>query len=224
MHVWRLSLVGQTISQKMEATLSIAERARAERFLVPQAKLQFVATRACLRSLLSRYLKIPADRISIETSGDGKPVLTEDSLHFNVSHSGDLALLAVSRDAPVGVDLEKIDPSRDMQAIARRYFHPNESKRLQEVAVSDRTPLFYRLWTLKEAYLKALGTGISGGLAALEVDGDFSRPQFYFHGEDVLKQFPRGELIALPDPLPGYAAALAVLATVPKLELYHFEF
>lgn len=100
----------------------------------------------------------------IARTAHGKPYVVDGSLHFNVSHSGDYALIAVSPEAPVGADIQQHRDRTRWQALAERFFAPEEAASLQ--SLDD----FYRLWVTKEAVLKALGTGISGHLATTPYD------------------------------------------------------
>jgi 4'-phosphopantetheinyl transferase len=100
----------------------------------------------------------------------GKPYLPRCDIHFNLSHSGDWALLAVAKAELIGVDVEAVSTARDLIGIAENYYHPHEFAQLQMLAGAAQNDLFYRLWTLKEAFLKATGTGISAGLEKIAFD------------------------------------------------------
>lgn len=112
------------------------------------------------RVILAGYLRQAPETLSFTRASSGRPGLAGSPLDFNISHSGHWVLLAVARRGPVGVDVERQAPSRDLVGIAKRYFSPEEA----ECVEHEGPAAFYRFWTAKEAALKAAGTGISGGL------------------------------------------------------------
>jgi len=124
--------------------------------------------RGLLRRHLADLLNSPAQQIRLETSSNGKPQLAEDerTLHFNLSHSGSYAAIGFSLTASIGIDLEQVRRDRDALRLARRFFSPEESTAIGLASERHRLASFYRLWTLKEAYLKACGLGIFSGLEA----------------------------------------------------------
>jgi 4'-phosphopantetheinyl transferase len=146
--------------------LSAAERGRAASYVSSDARATFVVTRAVLRLILGHHLGREPAAIRLATSKYGKPYVAEagggSSVWFNVSHSRDYGLVATSDDGPVGADVEWIDASVDAEAIAARYFDPPELGRLQASPKCARGRLFYTLWVRKEAYWKAVGTGLPG--------------------------------------------------------------
>jgi 4'-phosphopantetheinyl transferase len=154
--------------------LSEREEARAARFKVERARESFLVSRGVLRRLLGEVLKSEPDTIQFGEGPHGKPFLAGAhsgcGLEFNVSHSGDLVLFAISRRGPVGVDVELNEDTVNVEALARRHFSPAEADQLlSEGRVEDRMPSFYRCWTRKEAYLKARGTGLTTKLDSFEV-------------------------------------------------------
>ncbi|HEX3041685.1 MAG TPA: 4'-phosphopantetheinyl transferase superfamily protein [Solirubrobacterales bacterium] len=117
-----------------------------------------------LRRVLSRYLDLPTAEIRLTDGGHGKPRLAdpEGGLRFNLSHSGPLTLVAVSRDCEVGVDIEQLKPGRNLVALAARALEPEEAEAVRSASGDDRVRLFYELWTRHEAGLKCLGIGLGG--------------------------------------------------------------
>lgn len=154
----------------MLALLSDDERARYARIKIPQAARQFLAARARLRTLLAERLQgDPAD-IGFETGERGKPRLAEHAgLDFSVSHSGGWAMIALSSVGPVGVDIEQHHARRDLAALARRFFHPEESAYVEAGDSAARLQRFYAIWTAKEAIAKATGEGLATDFAAFSV-------------------------------------------------------
>jgi len=222
-HVWRLDLSRLSPWQDYQDRLTLQERERAGHILLASAALQFVGTRACLRDLLSRYLQTSPLEICLIEGPKGKPRLAPDaerSLWFNVAHSGEVALLVFSLEGSVGVDVERLDANRRMIELAERYFHPSEAARLRGAPEAERLRLFYRMWTLKEALLKAWGEGLSFSLKDIELSRDLQSPQLCCHRETVPPQLAQTVLTALPDPAPSYAAALARLVDSSEPRLF----
>lgn len=118
------------------------------------------AFRGGLRQVLARYLAEGPEEIELTVGEHGKPRLAGEQLHFNLSHSGAMALIAVCGDREVGVDVEQIKPGRDLIALAERALLPADAAAVREAAEAKREATFYRLWACHEARLKCLGVGI----------------------------------------------------------------
>jgi 4'-phosphopantetheinyl transferase len=148
---------------KFAKLLSEKERKRAGSFHFQKDSDLFMARHATLRMILSSYCNTPPEDLKFGSNEYGKPCLAfpATSLHFNVSRSADSALYAVSRSHEVGVDLEYIHRKVDYVALANKFFSRDETKALQSVSNSALPRSFYRCWTRKEAYVKALGEGLS---------------------------------------------------------------
>jgi 4'-phosphopantetheinyl transferase len=157
------------------------EQERVSRMRFAAGKHQQLVTRALLRCVLSRYVPAmaPADwRFAL--SEHGRPRIADpmpENLHFNLAHTRGLVVLAVARAPEIGVDVERRDTRVDL-AVARRYFSHAEVAGLEALPGEEQPLRFLRLWTLKEAYLKATGTGIVGGLDRVTFHLDAERVQF----------------------------------------------
>jgi 4'-phosphopantetheinyl transferase len=145
-----------------DALLSDNEQARAKKII--RGKDEFIASRWLLRKVLAHYTGIVLKDLRFEYTPKGKPFLTQGNIRFSLSHSSHWAVLAVGRQDWLGVDIEASRSTRDLLGIAQSFFHPDEFQQLQSIPEPEQANYFYRLWTLKEAFLKALGTGISAGL------------------------------------------------------------
>lgn len=168
-HVWAVPLaVGETSTE----TLAEAELERASNFALEKSRQSFVTTRVALRSLLGRYLGLAPREVPIAFGPNGKPQLAAGELHFNLAHSGDLALIAFTRQGPVGVDLEQLRPMKNAIELAQRNFHPNELAVMRAAGDTDRSRTFLRFWTRKEAVVKALAVGIGHPLETFDVGSD----------------------------------------------------
>lgn len=199
--------------------LSADELARAQRFVSPLHRARFVASHMGMRLVLSRYLMAPPSELEFTMGEHGKPRLVGGSgLEFSLSHSGGVALLAVADGVPVGVDVELIRPLSEN--IAERFFAPPEVAALAQVPDAERVSAFYACWTRKEAFLKGVGTGISGGLDSFAV----SLPG---QGEPALSDFGSGLTAGWTlkhlAPGDGYAGAVAIKAEQPELRCYALQ-
>ncbi len=219
-HVWQTSLqVSGPPFESFYATLSPDEVARAERFRFAEHRARFVVAHGALRDILSRYLDIPADQLTFSTNPYGKPALTAPEcawLQFSLSHSGDLILIAVSRDWPIGIDVEQIIPPDDFPRLVEQFFSPNENAAFRALPESQRAAAFFAGWTRKEAYVKALGIGVSLPLDYFDVTMDPEAPaglladrRYPYHVETwSLHTFT---------PAPAYIASLAIEIPHPIL-------
>jgi 4'-phosphopantetheinyl transferase len=168
-HVWRASLVcDESELHRYEKILSREEIASAHRFVKKTDQIKSILSKAILRSVLSKYLAISAEKLVFSVGEKGKPFVAETDIQFNVSHSGDYLLVAVMRDQAIGVDVECVKSNKDFLAIAERFFAPSEVGAIRR----DENPVaaFYRCWTRKEAFVKATGLGLSFPLHDFEVD------------------------------------------------------
>jgi 4'-phosphopantetheinyl transferase len=198
--------------------LSQDEIARAERFVRPIHGRRYIAGRGRLRQIISAYLGCDPVAVEILTDKYGKPFVAPDpagALHFNLSHSQDQALLAVSRDLPLGVDIEMIRPIEER---VERIFSPAEQQALASLTGADWTIGFYNCWTRKEAFVKALGHGLSLPLDDFDVSlrpGEPARLISHRADPDAPKCW---KLIPL-EVQPGFAGALAVASWDAPIEL-----
>jgi len=168
-HLWRIDLKKHEEDVDIYRDfLSSQELKRAERFKHRQGERNFTITRGVLRWLLSQYTGILINRIKLRFSEHGKPFLP--SVHFNIAHSSDYALLAFSRQNPVGVDVELVKDKRDFMRIAKHYFNPAELEEIESFQSADiARQCFFAIWTRKEAYIKALGTGLFSELGSFGI-------------------------------------------------------
>ena len=163
-HVWRTTLdVAAPGVAKLQSILSPNERKKADLFCFERDRRRSVIGRSCLRLLLGQILRLPAGLLQFECDKFGKPSLSQEhrSLQFNLSHSGDLVLVAIARDRAVGIDVERIRTDMDVDDIAARFFSANERRIVASVDGLARYEAFFSCWTRKEAYLKAKGVGLA---------------------------------------------------------------
>jgi 4'-phosphopantetheinyl transferase len=173
-HVWSASLVASDDAlRRLHEWLSPDERERAARFRVGYLRDRFVISRGRQREILAAYLSARPDELRFEYGEVGKPRLADlspgETIHFNLSNSNEIALLAVSRDRELGIDVEHLDRRTNGDTIAKRFFSEREKQVLAETPADDRRRAFFRCWTRKEAVLKALGVGLTFPLDRVEV-------------------------------------------------------
>lgn len=213
LHVFSLA----SDSPQLEALLSPAEKERAGKFHFVRDRLRWIAARAGLRILLARHLTCSPMELVFLTEENGKPFLADaHSLHFNISHSQDAALLAITWAGPVGVDLEPLEPlARDAELATciETFCSPAERQSFAEDKNSHR---LLKCWCGKEAFLKALGTGLSTppNLLTLEWDGNGASVQ----GNQNFR-------IHFPTEVPDYCAAVALPSHLacPKIGFFDLE-
>ena len=173
-HVWRVS-VRQTPQQLRDAAemLSDTEHIQARRFRQPADRDRYVAAHGALRIILGRYLNEVPAQIRFVSGAQGKPGLAPEfqasGLRFNLAHSGDWALLAVTGRREVGVDVEQFRPLPEAAPIAERHFAPEELAALADLTTDERPAVFFHIWACKEAFIKATGLGLSYPLREFSV-------------------------------------------------------
>ena len=169
--VWQFGLdpLAATMSDPARC-LSQDERERAARFRFEVHRRRWVTARIALRQILALYAGANPASLRFHCDAYGKPTLLppHDGVHFNLTHSGDLGLLAIA-PAPIGIDAECIDPRLDWDALTRRVASDDEREALRRCPVAEQRAAFFRLWTRKEAYIKGRGLGLSLPLSAITV-------------------------------------------------------
>lgn len=217
-HLWTLDLAGGLDETRLWRLLDAEERGRASRFRHTVTKRRFVLTRGALRELLGRYLATEPAGLSFLLGSRGKPRLSgtepERGLVFNISHSGDRALFALALDTCLGVDIEAWRELKDMEGMAIRCFSPPELVYWQRLRDEARLPAFFNFWTCKEAFVKAVGAGITLGLerCVIDVANDprlLAVPEEYGHPQDW-------DLLGLA-PGRGYSAAVCVKGSIHQV-------
>ncbi|MCY7367053.1 MAG: 4'-phosphopantetheinyl transferase superfamily protein [Chamaesiphon sp.] len=175
-HVWNFDLnLDLDQINHFSQFLTAQERQRAAKLINPLHGNRWTVARGYLRQILSQYLdRSPAD-VVFRYGQQGKPAVEGEDLQFNLSHSGDRAVYAISAKYPVGIDLEYIHPLPATDLVDR-FFSANERAIFHRLPVSLQQAAFFHAWTQKEAYLKACGTGLSTPLDQIEVSIDPRTP------------------------------------------------
>jgi 4'-phosphopantetheinyl transferase len=210
-HVWHTSQeVADLDLAGLRELLSPDEAERAARFRFDKHRAQFTLTRVSLRLLLGSYLQLPPREISLQYADHGKPSLAEcpnhQQLDFNLSHTEGMAVFAFTRRRRIGVDIENLRSDFRVDEIAERFFSPAERAGLSNIPLSQRHEIFFRIWTQKEAYIKALGEGLSHPLHQFDVSlGDAALMATRPDPSEAQRWHLQSLNIA-----PGFAAAVAV--------------
>lgn len=161
LHIWQVSCYNvPDLLERCMSTLSEDELAKVSFFEFEQVKDSYVISQGTLRMLLAGYLDIPPTAIKIDRRRKGKPYSIDDpGLYFNMSNSGKLAVFAFSRDSEVGIDIEQIRHLPDLDDMIIKNFTSREVRYIN-AKTNERTIRFFRFWTVKESYLKAIGEGL----------------------------------------------------------------
>lgn len=226
-HVWRASLDrGRDETGRLFGTLDQEERARAARFAFERHRRRFTVARGVLRNILARYLSLRPGEIIFQHNEYGKPSLKAGAggtpLHFNVSHSEEMALYALSADLEVGVDVEYVRRDMATAEIAEQFFSPAEVNAFRGLPEHLWLEAFFNCWTRKEAYIKALGKGLSHPLGVFAVTLAPGQPAALLHDKTDPEGAGRWSLRELQVG-PGYAAALAVRTRDWRLRCFDWD-
>lgn len=158
--VWQIDLNGPAADFDADC-LDSEERERWRAYRPVEVKRRFVRSHAALRGILSRYVGRPPETLRFAAGPQGKPYLLGSALPFNLAHSGDIALVAVSKDAPVGVDVEQDRPLDGLLSMAEMVFHAEEIRRLRSLPEAEHRAAFFECWVRREALVKGLGLGLA---------------------------------------------------------------
>ena len=193
--------------------LAPEERERAGRFRFEEDRQRYVYGRGLLRELTASYLTLHPESLQFHYTESGKPELPAEprqrQLGFNLSHSGERLLLAFAWDREVGVDVELLRSDLEVEEIAKRYFSSDEQRALLSLSATEQIPAFFRCWTRKEAYVKAVGGGLSLPLSQFDVALLPDAPAALLATRPDSQEAARWSLRNL-DLGPDYAAAVAV--------------
>ncbi len=149
--------------------LSEDKRERAAKFRFEKDRSHFIIARGTLRQILGQYLSENPASLTFNYSKNGKPFLPKNTLQFNLSHAGGIALIALTKNYEIGIDIEVVNPKVEVEKIAQHFFAKGEIDRLMSLPEAQRHEAFFNCWTRKEAFIKATGDGLSFPLDQFEV-------------------------------------------------------
>lgn len=219
-HVWRAALdrpAGDMAG--LARVLSAGETGRAEQFHFERDRLHFIAGRGILRIILARYLGFAPARIRFRYNTYGKPALARPAggLYFNLSHSHGLALYALGRVQNIGIDVERIRPLPDADRLVGRFFSAGEQQTWRNLPENRRQTAFFYGWTRKEAFIKAMGNGLSYPPDRVEVSLWPEEPARLLPGPTA------GWQVYTWEPAAGYVASLTVQGPVRQVTHWDFD-
>ena len=201
--------VNPEVSRAALTLLSAAERQRAARFAFARERRRFTLARSRLRQLLAERLGLAPEEIEFAYGAHGKPALAprHADLHFNVSHCEDVAVYAFARGREVGIDVEAVRPLPDADELAARFFSRVENEAYRALDARERPLGFFQCWTRKEAFIKALGEGLSHPLDRFAVSLAPGEPARILSVADAPGK-DCGWRMSSFSPAPGFVAAL----------------
>lgn len=220
LHVWCARLTqSDGVVRALKQHLSPDEVLRADRYRRERDRIRYVIAHGALREMLADYTGQSPHDVSFGRTAAGKPFLIDDrgerTLRFNLSHSADWAVAGVALSTEVGVDIERVNPGIEIDAVVERFFSHSESEALRAVPTDRRVAAFFTAWTRKEAYVKARGEGILDRLGSFSVSIDPDRPA------SLLTDATDGAGWSIYDLdiAPGYAAAMAAEGTTHRIQV-----
>jgi 4'-phosphopantetheinyl transferase len=219
--IWTIQLDHASIEMEVCAeVLSSDEQERAAKFKFQRDRRRYIVGHATLRSILAAHVKKSPQELTFRHGKNGKPFLdgpdTERDIQFNLTHSHDVALLAVTRGQEIGVDVEYMNRDFAFTEVAERFFTPKEVQALRALPAPLRKQAFFKCWTSKEAFLKAKGTGLSGELDEVTIE------LIDAHSVKVKATLSDWSLTELT-PCDGYVGALVVEGVQPRLKYFTWQ-
>lgn len=215
-HVWAVPLGGAP--EAYRDLLSAAEKERAQRYRFADHQRRYQIGHGALRLILASYLNVGPTAIAFRIGPRGKPYVVGDGLYFNLSHSGKLALIGVAT-SELGLDVEKVRHLESLRNIAQRHFSDGEFAKLKVLQGDQQELAFYRCWTRKEAYIKALGEGLSMSLDSFDVSIDDSPELLACHDG---REDPANWSMVDVSPGPEFVGAVAMRSTAPIVHRFEF--
>jgi 4'-phosphopantetheinyl transferase len=221
-HIWRVE-ANEANAARLSSSMTGAEHAHARCFRLPASRNEFIVARGFMRFVLGRYLGVPAGFVQFRERQYGKPELASqpdgDRLTFNLSHCHGIILAAITVGHEVGIDIEFLNANSSVSEVARIVFSPSEESWLSQLPDDDRQLNYFRGWTRKEAFVKALGEGLSDRIRQVEIvpaDGVLLAR---------IAGIPAGDHWIVQDPDVGdsFVAAIAVASRNCRLRLWDWS-
>jgi len=225
-HIWCAALDKLVYRfKKYFQTLSLEERIRAKRFYFERDRKRFIIRRGILRTILGFYLNVDPSRIEFRYGENGKPALADTyskgTIRFNLSHSNGFVIFAFDRDNEIGVDIEEIRDIYEMDHISQRFFSETEDAVFRTLPENKKKKAFFNCWTRKEAFIKAIGDGLSLPLDKFDVSLAPGEPSRLLRIEGYSKELSLRSIESFI-PAPNYVAALAIKSHVFKLRCWRW--
>lgn len=208
----------------LTAFLSQEEKARGRRLVNPEHSQRFFLAHAILRDVLSHYIALTPDAIHFSKGAHGKPYIKDSDFQFNLTHSNECVLVAVTQGMEVGIDVEFLEKTHRFDDLIQRFFSQEEQQEYHlYTSEAERRLAFYRGWTRKEAYLKATGLGLSYPLNQFAVSLAPNDPHALLHVEGDTTVNQKWTLCSFNVNI-NYLASIAVKARVDNFQTFHWFF
>jgi 4'-phosphopantetheinyl transferase len=222
-HVWRFRIQKpELVPESLMATLDVGDRNHAEAFGDAASKRVFMTARGATRFILSLYTEVAPRMLRFGRGEHGKPFLKmDDAPQFNVAHTFEWGVVAVTRSVQIGVDLERIRPMPDLSRVARDHFSRQEYAHLFSLPEDVRTEAFHACWTRKEAYIKALGGGVAIPLKSFDVSLEPGAPAEIL-GIEGSSEATRDWTMLAFEPAPDHCGAVAIARGGMRARGFHF--
>ena len=223
-HIWRADLeLNECFQSSFLQLLSPDEKNRAQKFRFAKDSRNFITARGILRSLIGKYLEINPAEISFQYSEFGKPSIADNNyLHFNISHSQNIALFAFTKKFNIGVDVEFVNPDIEVKDIATNFFSTNEIMNLLALPEKQQTLGFFNCWTRKEAFIKAVGEGLSFPLDKFEVSLEPDKPAKLLATDWDPKAVSKWSIYSM-SPGANFVGSLVIEGFVEKVKFWNWQ-
>ncbi len=224
--LWLLDLSNTaSYEQELVQCLNTDERLRANQFYSGDDRDDFQRCRGLVKHILGRYLALPANEVRLCYTGHGKPFQEHSStLQFNLSHTHGTALLAITTDSAIGVDIEQIRDFPELEAVAWEFLSDEEFDTLLMLPTYQRLEAFYNAWTGKEAYAKAIGYGLRYPIRHVHIPITSTSTPLISSVADYLSGALTAWQVMRFRPFTGYAAAIAMSDNEPRITVHRFDF
>lgn len=223
-HIWRADLeLDECFQSSLLQLLSPDEKNRAHKFRFAKDRRNFIAARGILRTLIGKYLKLKPAEISFQYNEFGKPgIVNNNYLHFNISHSQNVALFAFTKKFNIGVDVEFVNPNIEVKDIATNFFSENEILKLLVLPEKQQTLGFFNCWTRKEAFIKAVGEGLSFPLDKFEVSLEPDKPAKLLATDWDPKAVLNWSMYSM-SPREDFVGSLVIEGLVEKVKFWNWQ-
>jgi 4'-phosphopantetheinyl transferase len=218
-HIWKYSLPENLSDNTDCSILSSEEYKRYINFIHAEDAKRYLYNRTFVRNVLSKYTCQHPSQIRFEVTSTGKPYIKNSRLFFNHSYRGQQAILVVSTEEKIGIDIEQIVSIEDIQSFLTSYFTTAEIKGILSSQPADRLQCIFDVWAFKEAFLKANGRGISKGLTESDMSAFFFKETKLMHQKDSPEQWTVKKILVQK----GYVAAVAFYGTQKTIVEFNYE-
>jgi 4'-phosphopantetheinyl transferase len=227
-HIWLSYLnLHEARLKHLYPLLDAGEKERSERFKFYKHRKRFIASHGFMRSVLSLYTHTPAELIEFDLKEQGKPELIANSnktdIHFNLSHSNNLALLAIRKSHEVGIDVEFMEKKHEWNKVIKRFFTEPEQNAIFSLPENEQRSAFFKVWTRKEAHMKVTGQGLHLPPTQFTVSVPPKKAQFIEHINTDTDQVWHMQDIELPETFNEYVGCLSSAETFEKTVNYIFK-